>query len=94
MVSLSRFQMANVKRTALSVKSLRRKGAKLNEKITSLKTELEEINKIIDEFEAPIISMTGGYTSEQVLDNNFPKEDKVVIDPIELDELETNNIEE
>lgn len=67
MKELSRFELATVKRTAQNVKGLRAKKAKFEAQLAKVTTELETINAAIDEFEAPIITLTGGFTSEQVL---------------------------
>ena len=64
---LSRFELAIVKRTAQNTKSLRTKRDKLVEKIEKAQEELGAINEAIEGFEAPIKTMTGGFTSEEVL---------------------------
>lgn len=67
MKELSRFELAIVKRTAQNTKSLRTKRDKLVEKIEKAQAELDVINEAIEGFEAPIKTMTGGFTSEEVL---------------------------
>lgn len=67
MKELGKFELAIVKRSAKNVKALRVKRAKLEKVINDAGVELESINAQIDLFEAPIVKMTGGYTSEQVL---------------------------
>lgn len=67
MKELSRFEMAIVKRTAQNTKSLRTKRDKLVAKIAEAQLKLDEINEAIEGFEAPIKTMTGGFTSEEVL---------------------------
>lgn len=67
MKELSRFELAIVKRTAQNTKSLRIKRDKLVEKIEKAQEELNVINEAIEGFEAPIKTMTGGFTSEEVL---------------------------
>lgn len=64
---LSRFELAIIKRTAQNTKSLRTKRDKLVEKIEKAQEELGVINEAIEGFEAPIKTMTGGFTSEEVL---------------------------
>lgn len=64
---LSRFELAIVKRTAQNTKGLRTKRDKLVEKIEKAQEELGVINEAIEGFEAPIKTMTGGFTSEEVL---------------------------
>lgn len=67
MKELSRFELAICKRTAQNTKSLRTKRDKLVEKIEKAQEELGVINEAIEGFEAPIKTMTGGFTSEEVL---------------------------
>lgn len=67
MKELSRFELAIVRRTAQNTKSLRTKRDKLVEKIEKAQKELGVINEAIEGFEAPIKTMTGGFTSEEVL---------------------------
>lgn len=67
MKELSRFELAIVKRTAQNTRSLRTKRDKLVEKIEEAQEELGVINEAIEGFEAPIKTMTGGFTSEEVL---------------------------
>lgn len=67
MKELSRFELAIVKRTAQNTKSLITKRDKLVEKIEKAQEELTTINEAIEGFEAPIKTMTGGFTSEEVL---------------------------
>ena len=90
MKELSKFQMAAVKRTAQSVKSLRTKKAKLEEKQAKLTDEINELDEMIMVWEKPVIKMTGGYTSEQILkgeseikvedDGKLPFVDDTVLD--------------
>ena len=71
MKELSRTELATVKRTAANVKTFRTKKAKLEAQRAKIETELESVNKSIDLFEQPIIEVTGGYTSEQVLNGEM-----------------------
>ena len=71
MKELSRTELATVKRTAANVKTFRTKKAKLEAQRAKIEAELESINKSIDLFEQPIIEVTGGYTSEQVLNGEM-----------------------
>lgn len=72
MKELTRFEYAIIKRTAQNTKSLRTKRDKLIAKISECQVELESINTMIEKFEQPIKEMTGGYTSEEVL-NGIPE---------------------
>lgn len=59
--------MAIVKRTAKSTKQLRDKKAKLLAKVADIQAELASIEESIEIFEKPIKHLTGGFTSEEVL---------------------------
>lgn len=67
MKELSRFELAIVKRTAQNTKTLRTKRDKLFAKIEESQKELEKVLNAIEGFEAPIRELTGGFTSEEVL---------------------------
>lgn len=67
MKELTRNELAIVKRTAKSTKQLRDKKARITAKIAELETELAGIESSIEIFEAPIKHLTGGFTSEEVL---------------------------
>lgn len=64
---LSRFEIAIVKRTAQNTKALRTKRDKAKAKIEALTADLQEIEAVIEKFEAPVKEITGGLTSEEVL---------------------------
>lgn len=64
---LSRFEIAIVKRTAQNTKALRTKRDKAKAKIEALTVELQEIEAVIEKFEAPVKEITGGLSSEEVL---------------------------
>lgn len=67
MRELSRFDLAIIKRTAKNTKALIAKRDKLQAAIEKNQAELDTVLAAIEKFEAPIIEMTGGFTSEQVL---------------------------
>lgn len=73
---LNRFQMAAVKRTAQNTKKLVAKREKINAQMRDLAGQLVEVNNQIDAWESPIKTMTGGYTSEQIIswEGNIPEE--------------------
>lgn len=71
MKELSRTELATVKRTAANVKTFRAKKAKLEVQKAKIDAELESVNRSIDLFEQPIIEVTGGFTSEQVLNGEM-----------------------
>ena len=85
---LTRFELAIVKRTAQNTKSLRTKRDKLVDKINKAQEELTVINETIDKFEAPIKEMTGGFTSEEYLNDAISTEEPVSDD---VENVETNN---
>ena len=69
-MKLNRFQMAAVKRTAQNTKKLVSQRDKINTQMRDLAAKLIQVNELIDNWEAPIKTLTGGYTSEQVLAYN------------------------
>ena len=69
MKELKRNQLAAVKRVAKITNQFRVKRNRLNEKIESLKSEVESIDTMINQWEEPIKQMTGGLTSEEVLNS-------------------------
>lgn len=71
MKELSRTELATVKRTAANVKAFRAKKAKLEAQKAKIDAELESVTRSIDLFEQPIIEVTGGFTSEQVLNGEI-----------------------
>lgn len=71
MKELTRNELAICKRTAKSTKQLRDKKAKLLAKVADIQAELASIEESIDIFEAPIKHLTGGFTSEEVLNGTM-----------------------
>ena len=71
MKTLSRNEMAAVKRVNSTTKKLREKQLKLDAKIAELQAEWRQLNQDIDLWEAPIRQMTGGFTSAEVLDGSW-----------------------
>lgn len=71
MKELSRFELAIIKRTAQNTKRLRKKRDKILAKQEEQEKELAILNQTIDEFEQPIVTMTEGFTSEEVLDGTM-----------------------
>lgn len=73
-MKISRFELAQIKRTAQNTSTLYNKKAKLEAQINKLNKEIEEIDKNINVWEAPIITMTKGYKSLDIVkkeDNKF-----------------------
>ena len=83
MKDLSRFEMAAVKRTAQNVKTMRRKLEKLEGQQAEITKEVNSLSELIYDWEQPIIKMTGGFTSEQVLNGEMN---------IEHEELPENSV--
>lgn len=73
MKQLNRMEMAIVKRTAKNTQSLRTKRDKIAKLLSEKQQEFQTIVDTIEKFEAPIREMTGGYSSEEVLNNSFEK---------------------
>ena len=71
MKELTRNELAICKRTAKSTKLLRDKKAKITAKIEELEKDLAVIEESIEIFEAPIKHLTGGFTSEEVLNGTM-----------------------
>lgn len=68
MKEFSKFEIASIKRTAQNVSGMMSKRNKLNEKIAQLTEERDKIQKSIDAWEAPIKVLSGGLTTEQLVD--------------------------
>lgn len=66
MIKIDKFSMASVKRTAKTVKPLRKKVEMLDRKVSELMEQRKEILKEIELWEAPIIQKFG-YSSDQIL---------------------------
>lgn len=76
-MELKKNEYAAIKRIATTVKTLNSKKASLKSKIDLMQLEIDRINKEIDTWEIPVKQMTGGFTSDQVLDGTWrlaPKE--------------------
>lgn len=71
MRELTRNEMAIVKRTAKNTKQLRDKRDRIIAKQQELEAQLVGINNQIELFEQPIKQLTGGYTSEEVLNGTM-----------------------
>src|SRR5574344_15653 len=74
MKKLSRFEVAQIKRTAQNVKMMRSKSKRLTEKRDALNTELDMLNQSIEAFETPIRIITGGLSSEEYLNGETVEE--------------------
>lgn len=65
--TFSKIEIAVIKRTAQNVSQFTSKKAKLNAQIAELQAEIAALQPIIDSFQGPIKSMTGGYTTEDLV---------------------------
>lgn len=99
MKTLSRNEMAAVKRVNSTTKKLREKQLKLDAKIAELQAEWRQLNQDIDLWEAPIRQMTGGFTSAEVIDGSWllPKDidvdyANIAIDPDFINIMNNVNI--
>lgn len=94
MKQLNRMEMAIVKRTAKNTQSLRTKRDKIAKLLSEKQQEFQTIVDTIEKFEAPIREMTGGYSSEEVLNNSFEKVSEENEDSVEkVSEQEVNTDE-
>ena len=100
MKELTRFELAAIKRTAQNVKTMRVKKEKLEKQQEAITNDINRLEEMINDWEAPIVKMTGGFTSNQVLngemdieqDSNLKTSD-IEIDDSPLDEeLMTENV--
>lgn len=79
-MELTKNEYAAIKRIATTVKTLNSKKSALLSKIGSMELEIKRIEKEIDNWELPVKNMTGGFTSDQVLDGTWrlaPKNEDV-----------------
>ena len=83
--NLNNRELAIIKRIAQNVDADFQKVCKLETKIKELTVEANEISKSIEEMEAPVVRMTGGYKSTDIFkktiipqfnENGTPKTDK------------------
>lgn len=65
---LNQMQLGIVKRIAQNVNGNFEKVAKLNKKIEALVEERDTLQTMINEMEAPVVRMTGGYKSTDLYD--------------------------
>ena len=95
MKELSRFELAIVKRTAQNTKTLRTKRDKLVAKIEEAQVELEKVVNAIEGFEVPIRELTGGFSSEEVLNGTMEAVTAMNESPEgEVDETATTELKE
>lgn len=88
MKKLSKFEMAAVKRTAQNVKGMRKRKAKLEEKQSELTKEINKLDEMISTWELPILKLTDGFTSEQVLNGEMEESETIMNSFEEQSDLE------
>ena len=94
MKQLNRMEMAIVKRTAKNTQSLRTKRDKIAKLLSEKQQEFQTIVDTIEKFEAPIREMTGGYSSEEVLNNSFEKVSEEGENSVEKVSEQEENVDE
>lgn len=85
MKELNRTELAAIKRVNKIVAPYKKKLNKLNSKIAELQAEIETTTNSIREWEEPVRQMTGGFTSDEVLDGSWNYPIDIIEEPIEID---------
>ena len=70
-MGLNKNEYAAIKRIATTVKTLNSKKSSIQAKINLMLLDIDRINKEIDMWEKPVKEMTGGFTSDKVLDGTW-----------------------
>lgn len=73
----SKLQIAAIKRTAQNVAQFTTKKERLDTKIAELEAEKKSLQPMIDAFQGPIKEMTGGYTTEDLVQREVIKTGKL-----------------
>ena len=73
MKKFSKFEISAIKRTAQIINPIVVKRDKALEKVRQLQKEIEEYDNTIAQYEKPILEMTGGYTTEELVVKNVEK---------------------
>lgn len=68
MKEFSKFEIATIKRTAQNVAPLVRRKNKIKEKMDELYAELQQLETQQTQWEQAIVTMTGGFTTEDLVD--------------------------
>lgn len=68
MKEFSKFEIATIKRTAQNVAPLVRRKNKIKEKMDELYAELQQLETQQTQWEQAIVTMTGGYTTEDLVE--------------------------
>lgn len=72
----SKIEIAAIKRTAQNVATFVTKKERLDAKIAELEAEKKALQPMIDAFQGPIKEMTGGYTTEDLVQREVVKTGK------------------
>lgn len=73
----SKIEIAAIKRTAQNVATFVTKKEKIDAKIAELEAEKASLQPMIDAFQGPIKDMTGGYTTEDLVQREVVKTGKL-----------------
>ena len=73
----NKMAVSQIKNTAKSCYFLSKEKEKLEKEIAEKQARLEEVNAQYDEYQAPIKRMTGGYTTNELLDRQVVDNGKV-----------------
>lgn len=73
----SKIEIAAIKRTAQNVATFVTKKEKIDAKIAELEAEKASLQPMIDAFQGPIKDMTGGYTTEDLVQREIVKTGKI-----------------
>ena len=68
MKKFSKFEIATIKRTAQNVNPMVSRKAKIKKQINALQAEYEQLDTMQEQYEASIKTMTGGYSSEDLVE--------------------------
>lgn len=77
MKEFSKFEIATIKRTAQSVASMVIKKNKIKAQLDELQAEYDQLVTMQEQYEAPIKTMTGGYTTEDLVERVVENTGKV-----------------
>jgi hypothetical protein len=73
MRELTRFEMAAVKKTESTIRPMKRRITSNQAKIEVLQNKILDDEAMIEMWDKPVVEMTGGFTSEEVLAGEMEK---------------------
>lgn len=90
-MELSRYELAAIKKTAQIIKPKRAKLSKLFEKRKEIDAQIDDLQKEIDLWEAPIITKHG-YSSEQILSGEADSMEETLknMEPVNPEEVNSS----